>query len=261
MVTVTSGDVEARRAYGRARDKAIREGTWQPQWSVSEKIPCAQCGKLFRRAPANRTKRGENNYCSRACMAAAFTGRPVAERHPRWRGFETRPCDSCGTLITRPAWAWDTRKMTFCDSSCFGKWKAVNWTGNANPAWSGGKLLYYGANWKRQQREARRRDRHECQFCGVSESGLRRALDVHHIIPFRFYGVERYREANRLANLVSLCDSCHTFLERFCRAGKIADWPSLLEAGRKASNRKASRPTVTVPLPACSGQQSASTMP
>jgi predicted HNH restriction endonuclease len=35
-------------------------------------------------------------------------------------------------------------------------------------------------------------------------------LDVHHIIPFRKFGIDRYREANKISNLISLCNSCHS---------------------------------------------------
>ena len=35
------------------------------------------------------------------------------------------------------------------------------------------------------------------------------------------------RAANRLANLVSLCDRCHTYLERFSDDGAVTDWPTL----------------------------------
>jgi len=34
-------------------------------------------------------------------------------------------------------------------------------------------------------------------------------LDVHHIVPFREFGLENYKKANRLENLISLCHSCH----------------------------------------------------
>ena len=224
---MTWKDAETRRAYVRARDKAIREGTWQPRQVVSEKIPCAHCGELFRRAPSNRLHRGKNNYCSRTCMATAYVGRESPKRGP----VESRPCANCGQSITRPVWMW-VNDLAFCDRACFGAWKSSNWTADSNPAWQGGfGPRYYGANWKRQQREARRRDGHCCQFCGVAEAKLRRALDVHHIRPFRFFGVENYREANRLANLISLCDRCHTYLERFCHDGSITRWPELQSRG------------------------------
>lgn len=200
----------------------------QPHLRKASDLNCDHCGSTFYRSPANRNKRGPGSYCSRVCMGKAYEGRAVGEKSPRWKGTETRPCNFCASPVTRPAWTWNNRKNTFCDRSCFSRWKSDNWTGDANPAWAGGKFLYYGANWKRQQREARRRDGHRCQLCDVHESELRRALDVHHIRPFRFYGLENYRDANRLSNLISLCDRCHTHVERFCRDGDFSDWPALL---------------------------------
>jgi 5-methylcytosine-specific restriction endonuclease McrA len=74
--------------------------------------------------------------------------------------------------------------------------------------WRGGYLPYYGGSWRRARRQARERDGC-CQDCGMTPSDLGRALDVHHLVPFKTFGVERHREANDLANLVTLCPTCH----------------------------------------------------
>ena len=230
-------DPEARRRYMRERYHAIRQGLHIPNKGNPRKgddIECSHCGKMFYRSPANRLKRGVNQYCSRKCLSEAFAGRIVGEQSPRWKGRESRPCDNCGKVVTRPPWAWNSRKMTFCDTKCFGEWKSRNWTAQDNPYWHGGHPPYYGGNWKRQSREARRRDNHTCQFCGIHESELRRALDVHHIIPFRLFG-DDHRTANRLANLISLCEHCHTYLERFSAEGSVADWISLRTIGQIGS--------------------------
>lgn len=214
-------DAETRRAYMRARNKAKREGTWIPR-PISEKILCAHCGELFRRSPANRVGRGRNNYCSRACMAAAYRGRPSPKRGP----WPTVPCDNCGAFVSRPEWWHKQNAHTFCNRQCFTEWKASNWTGEDNPCWRGGHPPYYGPNWLRQQREARRRDNHRCCLCGTSEQTQRRALDVHHIKPMRLFAGD-YRRANALANLVSLCEFCHHLAESFSKAGTVEDWSTL----------------------------------
>lgn len=220
-------DIEKRRQRSRERDKLKREGKWipQPPTRTGETLDCPQCGKQFYRKPS-WVYRG-NNYCSRKCMADAFVGRMVQEKSPRWKGTETKPCDNCGNQITRPKWTWNSRGLTFCDHKCFGEWKAKNWTGKDNPAWVGGHPLYYGANWKRQQREARRRDNHCCQLCGINEYECRRALDVHHIVPFRFFGIEQCKKANALSNLISLCDKCHKRAEYLSQDGTITEWVKL----------------------------------
>jgi predicted HNH restriction endonuclease len=38
-------------------------------------------------------------------------------------------------------------------------------------------------------------------------------MEVHHIIPFRHFGIEGYLAANALENLVSLCRACHMLRE------------------------------------------------
>lgn len=229
-------DIEKRRQRSRERDKLKREGKWTPKPNKrkADNLICACCGKEFYRSPANR-ERGLS-YCSRECMGKAFEGRAIGEKHPRWKGTDTRPCNNCGTSITRPKWAWNSRDLTFCDMKCFGEWKANNWTGEDNPCWRGGHAPYYGANWLRQQREARKRDNHCCQLCGINEAECRRALDVHHIVPFRFFGIERCREANALSNLISLCDSCHKYAERASQDGVITSWDVLKLAIKQEQN-------------------------
>ncbi len=74
-----------------------------------------------------------------------------------------------------------------------------------------------GPNWEQQRNQARARDGHRCRHCGAAERP-ERAHDVHHIQPFRTFGYvraknDRYLEANRLENLVTLCRSCHRRVE------------------------------------------------
>jgi DEAD/DEAH box helicase domain-containing protein len=74
-----------------------------------------------------------------------------------------------------------------------------------------------GPNWEQQRNRARERDGHRCRHCGASERPGR-GHDVHHVQPFRTFGYrrgenDRYLEANRLENLVTLCRSCHRRVE------------------------------------------------
>ena len=210
-------DVEKRRAYNRKRDAAIRSGEWIVQkGGVPRKttpIKCSHCGKSFYRPLGNQSP--GRQYCGRKCMAKAYVGRNVGEKHPRFKGTETRLCLTCGKPNERPHWMWRDGQLVFCDSKCFGKWKSLNWGGENNPCWRGGKHYYYGANMVRQARRTRHRDDHKCRRCGIDESELRRALDVHHLKPFRFFGLENYKKANMLTNLVSLCGTCHTTIEHY----------------------------------------------
>jgi len=63
----------------------------------------------------------------------------------------------------------------------------------------------YGPNWPTQRNRARARDGYRCQVCGTPEQG--RQHDVHHKTPFRTF--DSYEQANQLANLITLCRSCH----------------------------------------------------
>jgi DEAD/DEAH box helicase domain-containing protein len=81
---------------------------------------------------------------------------------------------------------------------------AGNWSNDRNN---------YGANWQKIRESVRKRDKYQCQVCGVIESI--REHDVHHKIPFRsFTSIE---EANRLENLTTLCRTCHQKVEQNVR--------------------------------------------
>ena len=71
----------------------------------------------------------------------------------------------------------------------------------------------YGSGWPRIRDAARARDAFTCQVCGAVEDG--RQHDVHHKVPFRSF--ETTEQANRLANLVTLCPGCHRKAEAAVR--------------------------------------------
>ncbi len=68
----------------------------------------------------------------------------------------------------------------------------------------------YGPGWNKIKDATRARDGYLCQHCRIPESG--RAHDVHHIIPFRKFSTAE--EANRDANLITLCPRCHRLAEQ-----------------------------------------------
>jgi len=71
----------------------------------------------------------------------------------------------------------------------------------------------YGPNWPKQRDLARARDGYRCQICGQPEGD--KAHHVHHKIPFRMF--ESVEQANQLANLITLCNSCHRKAETAVR--------------------------------------------
>lgn len=80
-------------------------------------------------------------------------------------------------------------------------------TGANNHSWKGGYTPYYGPNWIYQHPKVRKRDNNTCQDCGLYQTKPK--LIVHHKIPFRFFGLEKYQEANKLSNLITVCIYCH----------------------------------------------------
>lgn len=72
----------------------------------------------------------------------------------------------------------------------------------------------YGPDWAEQRQRALERDGWRCRTCGLDGRATNTPLHVHHVRPFREYGYrpgenDRYRLANQLDNLVTLCPSCH----------------------------------------------------
>ncbi|MHB1295118.1 MAG: DEAD/DEAH box helicase [Anaerolineae bacterium] len=79
--------------------------------------------------------------------------------------------------------------------------------------WVGEHTASRGPSWPAQRDLARRRDGFHCRWCGAEERPGRRH-DVHHLRPFRDFGWipganETHLQANDLANLITLCPSCH----------------------------------------------------
>ena len=71
----------------------------------------------------------------------------------------------------------------------------------------------YGPNWPKQRDLARARDGFRCQVCGEPEGT--KEHHVHHKIPFRMF--DNAEQANQLANLITLCTSCHRKAETAVR--------------------------------------------
>ena len=84
--------------------------------------------------------------------------------------------------------------------------------------WVGEHVESRGPNWPRQRDAARRRDGYRCRQCGAEERpGLQH--NVHHVVPFREFNWvpgenQNYRQANQIANLITLCPSCHRQIEQ-----------------------------------------------
>jgi endogenous inhibitor of DNA gyrase (YacG/DUF329 family) len=143
------------------------------------------------------------------------------EGNPNFRtpAVETH-CATCGKIVVRKPWRIGTteRIRHFCSLECKHQWHRDVMVGENSPAWKGGAVKYYGPRWRTQRRAARKRDGYKCRACGKTQKQNKKALDIHHIIPFKDFGYvpgvnENHLLANDLINLVSLCRHCHKAVE------------------------------------------------
>lgn len=111
-------------------------------------------------------------------------------------------------LCDKPFWALPNRLNSsfYCSRGCANKSQSVFNDRDLGEIQTGRKK-YYGSNWLTQRRLARERDKYNCQKCGISEDEYGMELSVHHKTPFVYF--ETYLEANKLDNLISLCEPCH----------------------------------------------------
>jgi DNA-binding CsgD family transcriptional regulator len=76
---------------------------------------------------------------------------------------------------------------------------------------------YYGPSWRGQRKKALERAGYKCEHTGITQKEHRekygKGLDVHHIVPFREFGIENHEEANRLDNLRVLSCTEHGYWE------------------------------------------------
>lgn len=176
---------------------------------------CEHCGKRVPRngTPAARRKRC---FCSQECKVLHLKPKP-------------RPCVNCGAIIVPIKFMAATGKFIAhnagktCSAKCQNEWIRNNperkakisaaFTGNLHPNWQGGKSAFNntsnrGTGWSTVSEKARKRDKYTCQLCGMTQEENGRKLDVHHIVPYHV--INHHSKANKMSNLISLCQSCHT---------------------------------------------------
>jgi 5-methylcytosine-specific restriction endonuclease McrA len=169
----------------------------------SEKIAliCPFCGSLFARHPS-RLKHGRGKYCSPKCQYAAKRAQP--------HKFAQCICLNCGKMFERYHGSLKQKKGAgkYCSRDCRDRHRIQK---NHPMYINGHGSEFRGANWQSQKRKARKRDAYTCQHCflteadSLSQKGV--SLQVHHVVPYRLF--TSYKLANRLANLLTLCDACH----------------------------------------------------
>lgn len=160
---------------------------------------CDRCGKPFIVTPS-QVKRGIGKYCSRECRWA---------NHPK----VTCKCQHCGNLFDIRPSGIKYGHGKYCSRKC----SNLAMSGEGHWRWMGGRLPYYGRDWRQQRKLAHSRDGGICQICHSKPKRGERQFQVHHIVKARRFNGD-YEAANDLSNLITLCPQCHPKAER----GKIA---------------------------------------
>ena len=163
-----------------------------------KEIGCTICEKTMMRPPSQINM---HNFCS-------------PEHHREWQrggGKRISVCFYCGIEFKRKPSRTKKSKKHFCGRACLNRYRGEFNTGENNPSWDGGCVGYYGSNWRPQRIKALERDGYICRKCNKFE--VEKTPSVHHIKPFKEFGIERYKDANSLENLISLCNKCHQHVE------------------------------------------------
>jgi len=148
------------------------------------------------------------------------------------KNYEEIVCKNCKIKFNSPTW----RKSKYCSHKCAaqspnkGRYKKGHTESieikskrikNIKKNTPKGKLHYnyldgrsklvsprrYGDDWENIRFLVYERDNYTCQDCGITTEKNKRALDVHHKIPF----LESFD--NSIGNLITLCASCHKKIE------------------------------------------------
>lgn len=169
------------------------------------KVKCDYCNNLIEKTPS-AIEDGNHNFCSRDCFYDWKSEKFAGKNNPSWKERIEKECEYCNnTYKVVPSLAERSR---FCSRECYCKWQSKNLNGKDSYHWKGGDEEYVNkraeapGSWQMNRRQALKRDKNSCEFCGSNEN-----VDVHHILPVRNGG------SNYVGNLISICRSCHSKLE------------------------------------------------
>jgi DNA-directed RNA polymerase subunit RPC12/RpoP len=180
-------------------------------WKVM--VICGICNKHYEMLRSNAKKK-TSFKCRHCNNKLLFSGNKYGKgKTPS--NFQIKcitPCEWCGKLHYKTKKQLQKRQHTWCGASCQVKWqhKYTDFNkGKNNPSYIhgeriNGKLPNYGEGFtKLLKLEVKKRDKFQCQKCGLLCSGYNsKNLDVHHIDGDKFN--------NDFNNLKSLCKQCHT---------------------------------------------------
>jgi len=165
---------------------------------------CDFCGKRFYKEK-HHLENSDGCFCSRDCR-----------KEFSYRDKYGWNCPYCGGRL-EGARAWCGSEE--CEERMKGHWKVEGTRGQVEYRISIGgsqRLPFNNSLWKKRRSEAMRRDSSECVNCSLSNKEhigkYGTSLHVHHITPRRSF--ESAESAHDLDNLVTLCASCHSRVER-----------------------------------------------
>jgi len=120
-------------------------------------------------------------------------------------------CKECKKVFSLVPWVARQNNPMFCGIACRDK----HWKGKNHPLYIGGPITYRGQSWPKQRLLAVSRDGGSCVKC---HRFIGNSIPVHHIKPYRDF--QDHKKANRLSNLICLCQSCHMRIEPAGGRGK-----------------------------------------
>jgi len=166
---------------------------WKHKFGKRKTKPkkCQYCGREYF-SWENGVTNARKRFCSKDCFGLS-------------RRMERKPCETCGKKTNRA-------RARFCSAECKNSWyrgeNVYNYrseeTGHLAKSMSG---FSFGAA---KAKEIRERDR-VCRHCGKTPEENGRALDVHHVIPYRI------SQDDSPSNLIALCRSCHKIADHKAR--------------------------------------------
>jgi hypothetical protein len=152
------------------------------------------------------------HFCSLECFGKDRSIRFTGENNPTYYSIKTQ-CDFCKKDIEIKNHQLKRTKKHFCSRKCCGQYKSkyligfkvYNFKGNHNR----NLRDFRGPGWNFARKQALIRNNYTCQICGKHKNELGKNPDVHHKIPYKIFGGSFYKEANKLENLMTLCNKCH----------------------------------------------------
>lgn len=196
------------------------------------KTICKYCGKEFF-TTKYRLKKANKKYCSFECSCKAHSKYDYKKNPRKWnKGIESI-CKYCGKKLYIKPHKLIKGEGIFCSRNCNYKYHV----GEHHLRWNGGTYPYYGPNWSKENKKARKNANNCSEFSRKLDK-----LNVHHIIPVRNFvdkfidlclkpyieGIDRlafrvlpydlipqllYDEMNRSENLIALLPSEHQYFE------------------------------------------------